>query len=241
MAANRITRSIGLSAARMRGARPILEGMRGSRAGMCGVALAAAVLMIGGQPANAATQDGTASVGSATVVDGDLVNTLTPLAGCTVHAPGSGSTAGAEIPDVVSFGNGTSSCTRNTSANTTTSTATGARFQLTALQPYGGPRIRLANYTVSCTATTDGTSAGWSFSGLAGLPDLPQQIPADYTVPITDADGQLLANVIFNETILPYPNDGGITLNLMHIVLFPDGGPLSGDIYVGSTSCAPTF
>jgi hypothetical protein len=46
--------------------------------------------------------------------------------------------------------------------------------------------------------------------------------------------------------ILPDPNDGSITLNMMHIQLFPNGVPsgsgtqLSGDVYVGSTSCSPT-
>jgi hypothetical protein len=58
-------------------------------------------------------------------------------------------------------------------------------------------------------------------------------------------NGKLLANVILNEVILPDPNDGSITLNMMHIQLFPNGvpknsTPMSGDIYVGSTSCSPT-
>ena len=91
---------------------------------------------------------------------------------------------------------------------------------------------------------TGGTNAAWQFGGLSGI-TTPQQIPNNYVVPVKSTNGRLLANVILNEVILPDPNDGSITLNMMHIVLFPTGTapgqiPLSGDIYVGSTACSPT-
>jgi hypothetical protein len=44
---------------------------------------------------------------------------------------------------------------------------------------------------------------------------------------------------------VPNPNDGSITLNMIHFILFPQGTPpnttpLTGDVYVGSTACSPT-
>jgi hypothetical protein len=131
----------------------------------------------------------------------------------------------------------------DTQADTSTSTANGSKFALSALQAYGGPLIKIATYMVKCTANTNGTSASWSFGGLTGV-TIPSQIPQNYTVPV-QVGNTVLANLIFNEIILPNPNDGSLTLNMLHIVLFPNGTPpntptLSGDIYVGSTSCSPT-
>ena len=144
----------------------------------------------------------------------------------------------------VSYGSATSSCAVDQAAHTSKSTASGTAFALTALQSYGGPQIKVANYQVTCTATTNGTNAAWQFSGLTGI-SVPQHVPNDFVVPVSSASGHLLANVILNEVILPNPNDGSITLNMIHVVLFPNGvppgtTPMSGDIYVGSTACSPT-
>jgi hypothetical protein len=117
--------------------------------------------------------------------------------------------------------------------------AGGSRFQLD-LTRYGGPLIRLAGYQVSCAATTGGTMAGWSFAGLTGISGLPQRIPTNYSVAVKATDGTVLATAIFNEVILPNPNDGGITQNLIHIA-FRANGPITGNLYVGSTACVPTF
>jgi hypothetical protein len=48
-----------------------------------------------------------------------------------------------------------------------------------------------------------------------------------------------MATVTFNEAVLPSPEDGSMTLHLMHIRVFPQGGPTSGDAYVGTVHCAP--
>jgi hypothetical protein len=211
------------------------------RLGAVGAAIVAGLLAA--TPAGAATTppDGIANLGSAAVTTNGQTDSISPLAPCDVDGQTTANSSGGAIAGTVSFGGGTTSCTRDTTANTTASTANGTRFQLDALVPYGGPRIRIASYQVSCTATTGGTSAGWSFSGLSGITGLPQQIPANYTMPITGSDGTHLADAIFDEVLLPNPNDGSIALNLLHIKLFPDGGPTTGDILVGSTACAPTF
>lgn len=189
-----------------------------------------------------ATPDGVASLGNANIVEADgTSDSISPLAICDLNGQATDSSTGGSIDDMVSYGKGTTSCTKDTAANTTTATAKGSRFVLDALMPYGGPEIKLNGYQVTCTANTAGTNASWSFSGLTGLSGLPQQIPSNYTKPITGTGGKVVANAIVNEVILPDPNDGSITLNLIHFKLFPNGdGPISGDIYVGSTACTPT-
>lgn len=194
------------------------------------------------QQANA-TAAGTASAGSATVVRNGHSIPVAPVAACSVTGQQQGHSNGVTKAGLLSYGPATSTCALNAQAHTSTSTSNGTNFALTALQNYGGPLIKMASYQVKCTANTNGTNASWSFSGLTGITP-PSQIPQNYTVPIKSGN-TILANVIFNEVILPSPNDGSITLNMMHIVLFPNGTPpntptLSGDIYVGSTACSPT-
>jgi hypothetical protein len=191
----------------------------------------------------AATAAGVASAGSATIVRDGVPLPVAPVGPCSLTGHQHGTSNGATEAGLVTYGPATSHCTLDTTAHTSTSTAKGTGFVLTALQDYGGPLIRVADYQVTCTATTGGTNASWSFGGLTGIA-VPQQIPRDYTVPVT-SNGTVLADVILNEVILPSPNDGSITLNLIHIVLFPQGTPpnatpLRGDIYVGATACSPT-
>jgi hypothetical protein len=118
----------------------------------------------------------------------------------------------------------------------------GSRFQLDALVDHGGPRIRLERYQVTCHATDRGTDESVWLSGLTGV-TVPSTIPANYTVTIPSrfAGQPPLARVIFNEVRTPSPADGSISVNLMRVTLFPDGGPQTGDVVVGSASCAPVF
>ena len=194
------------------------------------------------QPASA-TAAGVADAGSATVVRGDHTIPVAPVAPCSLTGQQQGHSNGAARPGIVSYGPASSSCTTDAQAHTSTSTANGTNFALSVLQEYGGPLIRIAGYQVKCTANTTGTDAAWSFNGLSGVP-VPAQVPQNYTIPVK-AGNTLLANVILDEITLPNPNDGSITLSMMHIVLFPDGTPpntepVHGDVYVGSTACSPT-
>lgn len=194
--------------------------------------------------ASPATAAGTASAGSAHVVRNGHTFTVPAVGPCHLAGSQHGSSQGVTQAGIVSYGSATSTCSADQTAHTSKSVANGSAFALTALQSYGGPQIKIASYQVSCSATTGGTNAAWSFSGLTGV-TVPQQVPNNYVIPVKKANGTLLANVILNEVILPDPNDGSITLNMMHIVLFPNGTPqgtvpLTGDIYVGSTACSPT-
>lgn len=223
--------------------------MRGTRMWQTGIAtavVAGGMVLASLAPASAAhaTAAGIASAGSASVVRNGNAITVAPVGPCSLTGRKNGSSAGARKNGVVAYGPSTSTCTTNRQAHTSRSTASGSTFTLSALTNYGGPTIKVASYSVTCAATTHGTNASWRFSGLTGV-TVPKQIPNNYQVAVRAANGRLLANVILNEVILPKPNDGSITLNMMHIVLFPNGvpkntKPMSGDVYVGSTACSPT-
>jgi hypothetical protein len=210
------------------------------------VAVAIACVLAGSAPASAAhaVATGTASGGSASVVSrGDTVQ-VAPVGSCSLTGAATGSSTGVGHDGLVSYGKVTSTCGVDARAHTTTSTANGTDFALTALTTYGGSAIRLGGYHVTCTGSAGGTSASWGYSGLTGIL-VPKRIPNNYQVAVKSGTGAVLAQVTLNEVVLPKPNDGGITVNLMHIVLFPNGTPpntpaMSGDVYVGSTSCSPS-
>jgi len=208
------------------------------------VALVAAALFATAAAATPATAPGVASAGSAHVVRNGHTFGVADVGQCSLGGPQQGQSPGVTHVGIVSYGAATSTCSADLTAHTSKSTANGSAFALTALQSYGGPQIKIANYQVTCSATTNGTNASWQFSGLTGI-TVPQQVPNNFVVPVKSAGGRLLANVILNEVILPNPNDGSITLNMIHVVLFPNGTPpgttpMSGDVYVGSTACSPT-
>lgn len=222
--------------------------MHGTRAFQSAVvgAVVVAGLLAGLTSASAAhaTAAGVASAGSASVVRNGKTIPVAPVGPCSLTGPKNGSSNGASKNRIVRFGSSTSSCSTDKKKHTSTSTANGTKFTLSALTDYGGPTIKVASYQVTCAATQGGTNASWQFSGLTGI-TVPKQIPNNYKVAVKAANGRLLANVILNEVILPSPNDGSITLNMVHIQLFPNGTPknttpMSGDVYVGSTSCSPT-
>jgi hypothetical protein len=201
-------------------------------------------MLMGLAPAYATAGAGLASAGSADMVYNGAQVSVGPVAQCSLPGDSQVASQGANQPGIVSFGSAQSTCTADTAKQTTTSTATGGDFSFSALQAYGGPVITLKNYQVKCTGTADATSASWTFGGLAGV-SAPAQIPSGYTVSVKSGAGALLADVIFNEAVLPSPNDGSITLRLMHIKLFPNGvpagaKPMSGDVLVGNTACSPT-
>ncbi|GAA0627734.1 hypothetical protein GCM10010174_54380 [Kutzneria viridogrisea] len=201
-----------------------------------GAVVVATALVVSAVPAQA-TPQGQTSLGSVKVVRGNQPMTLEPLAQCDVTGTQDNSSQGAAVRNVASFGSGTTKCTQDTANKTAKMEATGSKFAFTALVPYGGPRIELANYTASCAASTNGTQASFQFSGLRGVTvDTP--IPQNTAVLVGPAD-KPQAKVIFNEITLAQPSDGSVSINMMHIVLFPNGGPLSGDVLVGAAACSP--
>ncbi|ATE52728.1 MULTISPECIES: hypothetical protein [Actinosynnema] len=183
---------------------------------------------------------GVAAVGVADyVVNGQTVTTGV-LAPCSVE----GVKVNASLLTVrtgVRFGPGSTTCTTTVVdpenyITTTKSEALGSQFELSALMDAGGPRLKIASWQLSCSATQEGTSAQWGISGLSGFTGLPSQLTANYTYDIKK-NGNLLAKVIFGEVTTP--PDGSITMNLMRVQFQPASG-VTGEVVVGSTACSPT-
>jgi hypothetical protein len=185
-----------------------------------------------------ATPLGQTSLGQIDVTRAGRPVTVPPIAQCDVTADQQNSSKGTHAYGVATFGAGSTTCTRDAGAKTAKMQATGDSFDLTALVPYGGPEIKVANYSASCTATATSTTASFQFSGLQGV-TAPKPVPPGYTATVGPADNPR-ARVTFNEVIQAQPNDGSVTINMLHIQLFPNGdGPMSGEIIVGHAACSP--
>lgn len=198
-------------------------------------------LAAGVQSASAATSAGTADLGSAAFTKNGVPSTIPALAPCAIEGPTTAASEPVSKPGVT-FGGGTSTCSTtvtdvNSDITTTTSTATGRSFELSALVSLGGPRVRITSYEVTCTATQNQASANWSMGGISGITALPSPLPANYVKPLTKADGTVLANATFN--IQNAPGDGGLSLTMMRIDFTPASG-MNGSITLGTAGCSPT-
>jgi hypothetical protein len=162
-----------------------------------------------------------------------------PIAPCSTEGAPSGTSGAVSVPDVVSYASGNSTCTIDDVGEIAKTTVTGGRFRFDALRSYGGPRIRLTSFSAKCETTLTGSSSSIQFSGLTGV-SVPSQLPSNHVVTIPGGpQGKPMATVTFNEAVLPSPADGSMTVHLMHIRMFPQGGPTTGDAYVGTVHCAP--
>ncbi|WP_328606100.1 hypothetical protein OG943_40010 [Amycolatopsis sp. NBC_00345] len=210
-------------------------------AGPASVGAAATGAPVGASAATPATEAGTADLGEADFTKGSTTVTVPTLAPCAVEGPTS-ATASPVAKSGLTFGGGTTTCeTKVTDPSndltTTTSTANGKNFELSALVSAGGPRVRLTSYTVTCTGTHTQTNANWTFSGLGGITGLPSPMPANYTKPLTKSNGTVLANAVFNTQTLP--GDGSISLTMLRFDFLPASG-ITGSVTVGRTACSPT-
>lgn len=184
-----------------------------------------------------ATSTGWASSGSLDVtVDNEHVVTG-ELAKCTVDGPYSARTAGGATGDVAVFGIGESGCGR--SGAVSIAQATGHRFTATVLKRYGGPVITVRTFSAKCATTETGSGGEVSIGEVEGI-TVPAQIPPNDRIVIPGGPaGTALATVVLNETVTPQPPDGSLVTHAVHIELFPQGGPASGDIYLGTAACDP--
>jgi hypothetical protein len=199
--------------------------------------LSALGMALAAVPAQAAPGDAVAdgNAGSATIGQ----TTVPPIAPCTTEGALVATNNEASVPNVVTYSNSKSVCTIDEVGEIAKVSVTGGRFRFDALRAHNGPRIRLSSYTAECETTLEGSKASFTFSGLSGI-SVPSQIPQNHVVTVPDGpDGKPKATVTFNETIVPNPPDGSMTVHLMHIRMFPQGGPVTGDAYVGSVHCSP--
>ncbi len=185
-------------------------------------------------PASAATT-ASADIGSASFTKAGSTVEVPAQGHCSINGPTS-ATAQVVAKPGVTFGGGTSSCT-SPNPTSTSSTATGKNFELSALVSAGGPRVKLASFTVTCSGTQSQTSANWSYGGMSGITNPPNPVPVGYVSPIRKADGTALANAVFN--IQSLPGDGSIGLTMLRIEFLPASG-ISGAVSLGRTSCTPT-
>ncbi|CCH28484.1 hypothetical protein ABZ816_29300 [Actinosynnema sp. NPDC047251] len=208
-----------------------------------GAVAAALALCLVGAPAQAATPPGVASAGSADFTRAGRHVVVPALAPCSVGGPTTASSS-AVAEAGIRFGAGSSTCTTTVidAQNNTTETrssAQGVDFELSALTTAGGARLKVGRWQVSCTGREDGTAAGWELEGLSGFPGLPKDIPANYRYEVKGSTGVVLAEITFSEVLLPEPNDGSLTMNLMHL-RFAEASGATGDVVVGAASCSPT-
>lgn len=188
-------------------------------------------------PAQAAPGDAVADGNAGSVTIGQT--TVPPIAPCTTEGVMEAGNPEVSVPNVVTYSNAKSVCTIDDVGEIATVTVTGGRFRFDALRNHGGPRIRLSSYTAKCETTLTGSKSSFQFSGLSGI-SVPSQIPQNHVVTIPGGpDGKPKATVTFNEMHLPSPPDGSMTVHLMHIRMFPQGGPTTGDAYVGTVHCSP--
>ncbi len=198
-------------------------------------------------PALAANPPGQASAGSADFAKNDQTYKVEPLAVCDVNPDQAGTVTGAS-PAVsrpgLKIGATTSTC-ETTVVNeaefitTTRSTATGTGFELSALMAQGGPRLKIGEWSISCTADEQGTQAGWGLKQMSGWSGLPAQIPPGHVHEVKSGTGTVLAKAKFTESVFPVPNDGSLAMTLLKLTFEPSSG-YTGSITLGTAACSPT-
>ena len=188
-------------------------------------------------PAQASPGDAFAEGSAGAVTIGAV--TVAPIAPCSTEGRLSAQSGEVSVPDLVTYSSGTSTCAVDEAGEIARTTVTGGRFRFDGLRQYGGPRLRLTDHVAKCATTRTGSNASVQFSGLSGV-TVPADLPSNHVVTIPGGpDGKPMATVTFNEALVPSPPDGSMTVHVMHIRMFPQGGPVSGDAYVGTVRCAP--
>ena len=198
-------------------------------------------------PALAANPPGRASAGSADFAKADQTYQVEPLAVCDVNPEQAGTVTGSS-PAVsrpgLKIGETTSTC-ETTVVNEaefitkTRSSARGTGFELSVLTAQQGPRLKINEWAITCTADEAGTQAGWQLKGMSGWGGLPAQIPPGHVHEIKSSTGTVLARAKFTDTVLPVPNDGSLAMTLLKLTFEPPSG-YTGSITLGTTACSPT-
>ncbi|KAA9162111.1 hypothetical protein FPZ12_012810 [Amycolatopsis acidicola] len=204
--------------------------------------VAAMALCLAALPATASADQisgsGAGSVGAVDIAVGQQTAHQDPLAPCEVDKTAENRSDPVTVGTTTKFGLGSTTCKRNDDG-TVSVQVSGQRFETTVLKQFGGPVITARTFKSGCNSTANGSNGSMELGTVTGV-TVPQNIPANYVVTIPGANGAPpLAEVVLNELIVPTPADGSLVTHAMHIKLFPQGGPASGDILVGTAVCAP--
>lgn len=205
---------------------------------------AVGLLAVGLTSANAvAVEHGGMSAGSVgevdARVDGEPVRQQ-PIAPCEIDGEEQNDSGKVTVGDVATFWGGESLCHRAGDGRAHADIE-GRYFVTDVLRDWGGPRIKVSAFEVSCETLDNGSAGSVELRGVRGI-DLPEDIPPNYSVMVPGRiEGAApLAEVIVNEFTTPNPPDGSMEMHAMRIVLFPEGGgPNSGDITLGTVTCDP--
>ncbi|MCP2170393.1 hypothetical protein [Goodfellowiella coeruleoviolacea] len=188
-----------------------------------------------------ASAQGSAAIGKADISDekgNHLV--LNRVGGCRFNHRSDPRIIDLKVSDVLYFDDAYSDCGHNSDTAKTVRTRAGAKlFRLGVLQRWNGPKIELTDYEAACSADGDGSGTTARVGGVSGLPEgsVPVEIPANHTVtvPSPTAGDPPMARITFNK--VGSTRSGGSSTDLMHVKLFPEGGPASGEVSVASVSC----
>jgi len=184
------------------------------------------------------TSTGWGSAGSVDVLADNQHVVTGELARCDADGPASARTLGGAAGQIAQFSFGGTVCGRK--GPIADVQAGGQRFESGFLTRYGGPRLKVRTYSAGCATTTDSGSTGSMSIGEVSGFLVPSSIPANYRITVPGgAAGTALATITLNETVTPTPADGSLVTHAVHVKLFPQGGPASGDIYLGTAACNP--
>ncbi|SFP28383.1 hypothetical protein SAMN05421810_102127 [Amycolatopsis arida] len=179
------------------------------------------------------------ALGSVDVVVGGQAAPQEPVSRCAVDGRTRNSSDGTLVGRHTSYGRGETTCGRD-AEGTAFARVSGQRFETTVLRRFGGPTLTVGTYSARCDTTGTGSAGGIELGGVSGF-TVPRDIPTNHAilVPGRAAGDPPMARIVVNELVVPTPADGSMTTNTVRITLFPEGGPASGDIVVGSASCDP--
>ncbi|MBB4688857.1 hypothetical protein [Amycolatopsis jiangsuensis] len=187
--------------------------------------------------ADPVTSTGWGSAGSLDVLLDDQHVVTGELARCDADGPSSARSSGGVAGDVADFGFGGTTCGRDGAVATVQ--AGGQRFETDLLRRWGGPVLKVRTYSSGCATTESGSTGSMSIGEVSGF-TVPSSVPANYLITIPGGEaGTALATVTLNETVTPQPADGSLVTHAVHLKLFPQGGPASGDLYLGTAACNP--
>lgn len=206
---------------------------------VCGWTLCGGLVAVPATAQGQPTATGAGSVGAVDITVNGTSAHSDPIAPCVVDDAPSARTDPVTIGTKTKYGLSSTTCTRNADG-TASVKVTGQRFETSVLQQFGGPVIKVRTFGAGCNTTANGSNGSMELGSVTGI-TVPQNIPPNHTIAIpgTTPGAPPMAEVVLNELIVPVPADGSLTTNAVHIKLFPQGGPASGDILVGSASCSP--
>ncbi|WP_367131742.1 choice-of-anchor P family protein [Saccharothrix sp. HUAS TT1] len=206
------------------------------RAAVAGL-VASAALVVGAAPAEAAPGDATAHGASLALSLPDHGTAPSaPFAAADANGPVTGTSAGVDVPAVLSTGAIGTSASRDEKTGGAHSAASAADVRLDLLASVtGGVSADLVE--ARCSATQKGLTGASELVGLdLGRLGAVDAAPAPGTTVGVDLRGAVVAELVLNEQVRNA--DGSLTVNALRLTLL-DSAHGSGDVVLASATCGP--